>query len=76
MSDAAGTDNTDSDGNLRCDCKSGFQWNEDTAECVAENPLDEEVEDELASVSSDESSIEELQSLNLPEGTVSHLSEV
>ena len=67
---AAGIDcDTDSNGNLRCDCNSGFQWNEDTAECEAENPLDEEVEDELASVLSDESSIEELQSLNLPEDT-------
>ena len=66
----AGTDcNTDSDGVLRCDCNSGFQWNEDTAECEAENPLDEEPEDELASVLSDDSSIDELQSLNLPEDT-------
>jgi hypothetical protein len=66
----AGSDcNTDSDGVLRCDCNSGFEWNEDTAECEAENPLDEEPEDELASVLSDDSSIDELQSLNLPEDT-------
>ena len=52
-----------------CECTVGFNWNDQSQACEADSPLDEEPEDELASVLSDDSSINELQSLNLPDDT-------
>jgi hypothetical protein len=63
----AGTNCRNENNSLVCDCNDGFRWVDSS--CVADSPADEEEEDELATVLSDNSAVEEIETLEVPEGT-------